>query len=71
MAYDDVQKAIGRVANMFKLMAHHGRSFPFFVQWFPTLREGEPDLGLRRLAYARASQLNSAPPAEPSRAVRD
>jgi hypothetical protein len=40
MAYDSVQKATGRVPTMFKLMAHHARSFPRFVQWFPTLQEG-------------------------------
>ena len=34
MAYDNVQKATGRVQNMFKLTAHHAGSFPSFVQWW-------------------------------------
>jgi alkylhydroperoxidase family enzyme len=57
-AYDRLQKATGRVLNIFKLMAHHARSLPLFVAWYPTLREGELDLGLRQLAYVRVSQLN-------------
>ncbi len=56
--YDAVQKATGRVPNLFKLMAHHARSLPGFAQWYPTLREGALDIKLRQLAYVRASQLN-------------
>jgi alkylhydroperoxidase family enzyme len=56
--YDTVRKATGRVLNIFKLMAHHGRSLPPFLGWYPTLREGPLDRGLRQLAYVRASQLN-------------
>ena len=56
--YDTLQKATGRVLNIFKLMAHHARSLPTFLQWYPTLREGALDLKLRQLAYVRASQLN-------------
>jgi uncharacterized peroxidase-related enzyme len=56
--YDGLQKASGRVLNFYRLMAHHARSLPRFVQWYPTLREGPLDLGLRQLAYVRASQLN-------------
>jgi alkylhydroperoxidase family enzyme len=57
-AYDGLQKASGRVLNIFKLMAHHARSLPRFLQWYPTLREGALDLALRQLAYVKASQLN-------------
>jgi uncharacterized peroxidase-related enzyme len=56
--FDGLQKASGRVLNFYKLMAHHARSLPRFIQWYPTLREGSLDLGLRQLAYVRASQLN-------------
>jgi alkylhydroperoxidase family enzyme len=56
--YDRLQKATGRVLNIFKLMAHHARSLPPFVSWYPTLREGPLDLGLRQLAYVRVSQIN-------------
>lgn len=56
--YDSVQKTTGRVLNIFKLMAHHPRSLPAFLQWYPRLREGDLDLKLRQLAYVRASQLN-------------
>ena len=56
--FDGLQKASGRVLNFYRLMAHHARSLPRFVQWYPTLREGPLDLGLRQLAYVRASQLN-------------
>ncbi len=67
--YDDVQKATGRVPNMFKLMAHHAKSLPPFLGWYPTLREGALDIKLRQLAYVKASQLNGchyccAPPRE-------
>ena len=57
-AYDALQKATGRVLNIFRLMAHHPMSLPRFLEWYPTLREGPLDLGLRQLAYVRASQLN-------------
>lgn len=56
--YDGLAKASGRVLNIFKLMAYHARSLPRFLQWYPILREGPLDLGLRQLAYVRASQLN-------------
>jgi AhpD family alkylhydroperoxidase len=56
--YDALQKATGRVLNFYRLMAHHARSLPWFVQWYPTLREGPLDLALRQLAYVKASQLN-------------
>lgn len=56
--YDRAQKAMGRVSNLFKLMAHHARSLPPFFAWYPTLREGALDIKLRQLAYVKASQLN-------------
>jgi len=56
--YDRLKQATGRVLNIFKLMAHHARSLAPFLAWYPTLREGALDLGLRQLAYVRASQLN-------------
>jgi hypothetical protein len=46
------------VLNIYKLMAYHARSVPPFLQWYPTLGEGPLDLGVRQLAYVRASQLN-------------
>jgi AhpD family alkylhydroperoxidase len=57
-AYDTLQKASGRVLNFYRLMAHHARSLPPFLGWYPRLREGPLDLKLRYLAYVRASQLN-------------
>ncbi len=56
--YDDVQKAMGRVPNMFKLMAHHAKSLPLFLPWYASLREGALDIKLRQLAYVKVSQLN-------------
>jgi AhpD family alkylhydroperoxidase len=56
--YDTLQKASGRVLNIYRLMAHHARSLPPFLGWYPRLREGPLDLKLRYLAYVRASQLN-------------
>jgi len=56
--YDGLQKGTGRVLNIFKLMAHHARSVPPFLRWYPTLREGALDITLRQLAYVKASQLN-------------
>ena len=56
--YDNLEKAAGRVLNVFKLMAHHARSLPPFLQWYPTLREGTLDIKLRQLAYVKASQIN-------------
>lgn len=56
--YDSLQKATGRVGNIFKLMAHHPKSLPPFMQWYPKLREGALDIKLRQLAYVKASQLN-------------
>ena len=56
--YDTLQKASGRVLNFYRLMAHHARSLPPFLAWYPELREGPLDLKLRYLAYVRASQLN-------------
>ena len=56
--YDTLRQASGRVLNIYRLMAHHAGSLPAFLRWYPTLREGALDLGLRYLAYVRASQLN-------------
>jgi AhpD family alkylhydroperoxidase len=56
--YDTLQTASGRVLNIYRLMAHHARSLPAFLAWYPLLREGPLDLRLRYLAYVRASQLN-------------
>ncbi|HSE05097.1 MAG TPA: carboxymuconolactone decarboxylase family protein [Methylomirabilota bacterium] len=56
--FDALQKASGRVLNIFRLMAHHPRSLPPFLEWYPRLREGPLDLKVRYLAYVRASQLN-------------
>lgn len=56
--YDTLRAASGRVLNIFRLMAHHPRSLPPFLAWYPRLREGPLDLTLRYLVYVRASQLN-------------
>jgi alkylhydroperoxidase family enzyme len=56
--YDRLHKATGRVLNFYKLLAHHARSLPRFVEWYPTLREGPLDLKLRQLAYVKVAQLN-------------
>ncbi len=56
--FDALQRASGRVLNIYRLMAHHARSLPPFLAWYPRLREGPLDLRLRYLAYVRASQLN-------------
>ncbi|MEK6530659.1 MAG: hypothetical protein AAB016_04280 [candidate division NC10 bacterium] len=56
--YDTVQKAAGRVLNIFKLMAHHAKSLPPFLQWYPALRDGPLDIKLRQLAYVMASRAN-------------
>jgi alkylhydroperoxidase family enzyme len=56
--YDKAEKAMGRVPNLFKLMAHHPKSLPLFFAWYPTLREGALDIKLRQLAYVKASQVN-------------
>jgi AhpD family alkylhydroperoxidase len=56
--YDRLQQATGRVLNFYRLLAHHARSLPAFLDWYPRLREGPLDLKLRYLAYVRASQLN-------------
>jgi alkylhydroperoxidase family enzyme len=56
--FDSMKKATGRVLNIFRLMAYHPRSVAPFVAWYGTLTEGPLDLGLRQLAYVKASQLN-------------
>lgn len=56
--FDTLQRASGRVLNIYRLMAHHARSVAPFLAWYPQLREGSLDLKLRYLAYVRASQLN-------------
>jgi AhpD family alkylhydroperoxidase len=56
--YDTLRQGSGRVLNIYRLMAHHARSLPAFLGWYPRLREGALDPGLRYLAYVRASQLN-------------
>ena len=56
--YDALRQASGRVLNIYRLMAHHARSLGPFLGWYPRLREGPLDPGLRYLAYVRASQLN-------------
>lgn len=57
--YENLQKGRGVVPNLYKLMAHHAKSLPPFMQWYPTLREGALDVKLRQLAYVKASQLNN------------
>ena len=56
--YDRLQETRGRVLNIFKLMAHHARSLPAFLDWYPKLSEGALDMKLRQLAYVKVSQLN-------------
>lgn len=56
--YDQLQKAVGRVNNFYKLLAHHPKSLPLFARWYPSLREGALDPKLQQLAYVKASRLN-------------
>lgn len=37
--YDRLQQSRGRVLNIFKLMAHHARSLPAFLGWYPCSRK--------------------------------
>jgi len=53
--YDTLRQASGRALNIYRLMAHHARSLPAFLRWYPTLREGALDLGLRY----RCSRISS------------
>jgi alkylhydroperoxidase family enzyme len=57
-AFDRLTAAVGRVNNIFKVMAHHPQSLPAFLEWYPRTREGALDPTLRQLAYVRASELN-------------
>jgi alkylhydroperoxidase family enzyme len=56
--YDAMQKATGRVLNIFKLMAHHAPSLGPFLGWYPKLREGALDPKLRQMANVWASRVN-------------
>ena len=56
--YQRLRQATGRVLNFYRLLAHHPPSLATFAQWYPSLRDGPLDAGLRELAYVRASELN-------------
>lgn len=58
--YDTLQKASGRVLNIFRLMAYHARSLPPFLAWYPVLREGPLDLKLRYLAPMSGPRSSTA-----------
>jgi hypothetical protein len=53
--YDGLRQASGRVLNIYRLMAHHARSLPAFLGWYPRLREGHS-------SRACAISPTSAPP---------
>ena len=61
-AYDGLRQATGRVLNIFRLMAHHARSLPPFLRWYPTLREGA-------LTSGSGNSPTCAPPSSTAAAI--
>ena len=56
--YDTTQKAIGRVPNFHKLLAHSPKALTGYLGLSAALRELKLDPKLRELAYLKAAQLN-------------
>lgn len=56
--YDMMQKAIGRVLNFHKLLAHSPKLLTGYLALGGALREMTLDAKLRELAYLKTSQLN-------------
>ena len=56
--YERFLKALGRVPNMFKAMAHAPVFLQKFMEFDGALRSTKLDRKLRELAYLKASQVN-------------
>lgn len=56
--YDATQKAIGRVPNFHKVLAHAPKVLTGYLGLGGALREVKLDPKLRELAYLKTSQLN-------------
>jgi alkylhydroperoxidase family enzyme len=56
--YDTTQKAIGRVPNFHKVLAHFPKALTGYLGLGAALREMKLDPKLRELAYLKTSQLN-------------
>lgn len=56
--YDTLQKAIGRVPNFYKVLAHSSKVLTGYLGLGGALRETKLDPKLRELAYLKTSQLN-------------
>lgn len=56
--YDTTQKAIGRVPNFHKVLAHSPKVLTGYLALGGAFREMKLDAKLRELAYLKTSQLN-------------
>lgn len=56
--YDSTQKALGRVPNFHKLLAHSPKVLMAHLTLGAALRAGSLDPRLRELAYLKTSELN-------------
>jgi uncharacterized peroxidase-related enzyme len=56
--YERFDKALGRVPNIFKAMAHAPTFFQKFMEFDGATRSTKLDRKLRELAYLKASQVN-------------
>ncbi|MBI4607471.1 MAG: carboxymuconolactone decarboxylase family protein [Candidatus Rokubacteria bacterium] len=56
--YDTTQKAIGRVPNFHKVLAHSPKALTGYLGLSAALREMKLDAKLRELAYLKSAQLN-------------
>lgn len=57
--YDTLTKAIGRVPNFFKVLAHFPKGVIGYTGLGGALRETRLDPKLRELAYLKTSQVNN------------
>jgi alkylhydroperoxidase family enzyme len=56
--FERFAKALGRIPNIFKAMAHAPVLFQKFIEFDGAMRSTKLDRKLRELAYLRASQVN-------------
>ena len=56
--YDSTQKAMGRVPNFHKVLAHSPKALTGYLALGGALREMKLDARLRELAYLKTSQVN-------------
>lgn len=56
--FESLEKAIGRVPNVFKAMAHAPVFFQKFMEFSGATRSTKLDPKLRELAYLKTSQVN-------------